>query len=127
MVDVAGIQQIQKRLERVRRDLRTQAAGEIARSFTRLTRAAYDSGRQVDGSARPLGVRGNKLSLVRTGATRAGLRFAASKGAVTVKLAGASPYLLKYGILPMNGLPPNWVAAASTIVKQVAKRLGGTP
>lgn len=122
-VDVAGIQQLERRLSRVREELRVRVAAGVAREYTRLMRQAYDAGQQVDGSPRPLGVRGNRLTLVRTGETRRGLRYTSNQGRVTVRLAGAAPYLLKYGILPLRSLPRNWTLAAAKIVRLEAIEL----
>lgn len=121
--DLAGIAEIQRRVKRVRTQLRGRAAAGIAREFTRLTRKAYDTGRQVNGAPRPLGVAGNKLTLVRTGETRRGLRYASRRGKVSIRLAGASQYLLRYGILPTRELPPKWTRAASAVVRRVATQL----
>lgn len=125
--DLAGIDQVRRRLDRVTKGLRVRTAASLAREFTRLTREAYDGGRQVDGSPRPLGVKGNRLTLVQTRETRRGLRYTSTAGAVSIRLAGASQYLLKYGILPTTQLPQRWTRAASAVAQRIAADLAGRP
>lgn len=121
---VARFAEVKRLIKSAPKELQQELARRLAEKFTDLTLRAYDSGRQVDGSMRPLGVRGNKLTLVKTGETRRGLKWFASGRRVKLNAAGAAQYLGKYGILPKAWeLPPGWSRHAQIIASEVLRGL----
>lgn len=115
-------------MKRALRSLPKTAAAEIAkRAQPELTRDAgrkFDAGLTVYGRPREPGVDGNALRLVRTGATRRALRFAAV--GTTLRIASLpryAKYLFQYGILPPNGaaLPREWQESLAEATDQTIK------
>jgi len=92
-------------------------ASEAAPAMTGLTQGAYSSAQTVYGDARPRGVDGQPLTLHKTGATEAGLRFINVGTIVRCVLPNKyQRYLIRYGILPNGGMPAAWRAKLDTIV-----------
>jgi hypothetical protein len=92
-------------------------ARQVAPVLTMLAQQSFDAGVNVYDDARPVGVRGQSLSLVRSGATRRTVRFVANGTIVRCVLPTKyAKYLIgKYGILP-NGKPPiRWTRSIDTI------------
>jgi hypothetical protein len=85
-------------------------AQRAAPSLTRLSNQAYDAGMKVYGEARPLGVDGKSLSLVKSGDTRAKVRFVTEGRIVrcSIPLKYARYLIGKYGILPNGHMPVKW-------------------
>lgn len=120
----APIEEIKRLIAQLPKYLKQEGARRVAEKATELTLRAYDSGRQVDGSLRPLGVRGNKLTLVKTGETRRGLRWVGRRGQVILIAAGATQYIAKYGILPdAKGIPQGWRRHFAIILNEVLRGL----
>jgi hypothetical protein len=120
------ISEIKRAIQSLPKALQREAARRIAYKFTELFRRAYAQGRQVDGSPRPLGVRGNKLTLRDTGMTQDRSRFASNEGGRVFYVDGnVSQWLVKYGILPnaRAGLPEGWRRHMAVIVDEVMRGL----
>lgn len=100
------------------------AAGEI----TGQAGATYDAGQNVYGGPRPLGVRGNPLSLKRSGAVRGDMRFVSDGGTKIRAVLGEryAKYLVgKYRILPIgaSALPTAWLSGIDRIAREQLDRL----
>jgi hypothetical protein len=92
--------------------------------LTELAGGAYDSNRNVYGDTRRPGVKGNTLSLERTGATRRTVKFV-SNGTIIRCVLGTkyAKFLIgKYGILPNGAMPADWSAALAKVVKETRAR-----
>jgi hypothetical protein len=96
-------------------------AARGAPAMTDLAQSAYDSGRTVYGSARPRGVDGDKLELVKSGASRNAMRFIATgRDMRTPHFPDHTRYLIgKYDVLPNGPLPAEWQAALRGVAVQV--------
>jgi len=102
---------LQKHLQGLARTVAADAAGRIAPAVTAIARADFGAGRTVYGDRRPLGVRGNALSLVRSGRVRGGLRFAATGARLRCVLpTDYAKFLVgRYKVLPHGDhLPASW-------------------
>lgn len=108
-------------------DVARRVAARAAPAVTSLAGSAWDSGRNVYGDSRPLGVAGNQLSLVRTGAARSAIAIVQIGASIACSLGVPyARYLIgRYKILPVGdrtGVPWAWRSAISAIAKQeVAK------
>jgi hypothetical protein len=96
----------------------TAKAGEAV--LTQMLQGDFDAGRTVFDSARPLGVKGQPLSLVKTGRTRGHLSFVAIGRILRSHLPTKhARYLIgKYQILPSSRIPAPWSRALTTIVRE---------
>ena len=110
---------LKKHLKKLPATVAVAAAPKVAGELTTRARAAFDGGSTVYGDARPSSVNGGPLTLVRTGATRAAVRFASAGSVVRAVLSQKyTRYLIRYGILP-NGkaaMPSEWSKATGEIV-----------
>lgn len=104
------------------RDLPKTVAHDVAQraapAMTSLTRNAFTSAETVYGEPRPAGKGGALLTLHKTGATEAQLRFV-SVGTIVRCVLGPkwARYLIgKYGILPNGALPAKWSKRLGEIV-----------
>lgn len=94
------------------RALAIDVAKKLAPKLTSLMQEAYDSGQTIFDESRPLGERGNKLSLVDSGTVRGALRW--SQAGTIVRAALNTPYarflIGKYKIMPSGAqeLPFRW-------------------
>lgn len=114
--------QIRARLDQLRASVAVDVAQKISPKLTVDSRQAYDAGKTVYGTARPLGENGSDLDLVQTGAARDHVRF------LTVGTRAEVPrgpryfkYLIaKYWILPPGNkfLPENWRTLLSRQVEE---------
>lgn len=110
---------VQKRVRSLGVVAAQRVAQEAAPAITRDALASFDSGRTATGGPRPSGVRG-PVSLVRTGRTRATVRFVAN-GTVMRAVLGTryARYLIgRFGILPSGAIPTAWKATIGEIVKR---------
>jgi hypothetical protein len=113
---VRGIASV-KALKASLRALPTSVAHGIAKQaapeMTGLTTKAFFGKRNVYGDARPAGVDGHPLTLIKSGRTLRTLEFTAN--GTTVRAVLGTPwakYLIgKYGILPNGALPVAWSQA----------------
>ena len=98
--------------------LAAEVATSAAPAMTDLTQQAYDGGQTVYGDARPRGVNGQPLTLRKTGATEAGLRFINIGTIVRCVLPNHyQRYLIgKYRVLPNGAMPAAWRAKLDQIV-----------
>jgi len=103
-----------------------EVAARAAPKVTALALAEFDAGRTAYGDPRPEGVDGRELTLVRTGATRAALRFAAVGTVIRCVLGPRyARYLVgKYRILPsgQQSVPFRWRRAISDVARDVVSR-----
>lgn len=87
-------------------------ASKMAPLLTNLMQASFDSGQTIFDESRPVGERGNRLSLVDTGAVRSSLRWVQAGRIVRVALGQRyAKYLIgKYKIMPSGNqeLPFRW-------------------
>lgn len=119
-------QQAFARLKRQIRELpltlRHEVAQAAAPATTQLTRQAFEFGESVYGDPRPTSkVTGEPLTLYKTGATAAALRFVANGTIVRCVLPTPwSKYLVgKYGIMPSGAVPASWTRRLNEIVAEV--------
>jgi hypothetical protein len=118
--DISSIKKLKASLRSLPLSVAHDVAKRASPAMTSLTLEAFDGGRSVYGEARPAGVDGKPLDLVRSGATRAGLRFT-SNGTVVRCVLGQNyvRYLIgKYGILPNGALPVAWSRKLGELVTQ---------
>lgn len=103
-----------------------EVAARAAPEVTALALAEFDAGRTAYGDPRPEGVDGRELRLVRTGATRAALRFVAVGTVIRCVLGPRyARYLVgKYRILPsgQQAVPFRWRRAISDVARDVVSR-----
>ena len=84
----------------------------------------FDAGVTAYGGARPLGISGNRLTLVKTGDTRSDLRFE-SDGTTRIRVVLTRPYqkflIGKYAILPSGAqaIPSSWFAELARVTQEV--------
>jgi hypothetical protein len=125
-IDKAGLRTIEA-LQRALKKMPFAASQRIAARWapeaTNMAGSAYDAGKTVYDEPRKLGVNGNELDLVRTGASRRATRFIADGASVrTAPLPPYTKYLIgKYEILPQGRgrLPPAWRERITHIASQV--------
>jgi hypothetical protein len=118
-----SLRALKKRITKLGVQASTTIAQRAAPELTSRAQADYDGGRTVYGEPRPRGEYG-PLTLVRTGATRRYLRFAAAGSIMRVALGTPyAKYLVgKYKILPIGdrtAMPVAWARAIDGIVVSV--------
>lgn len=99
--------------------IRQAVATEAAEALNAEVREDYARGLTVYDEPRPAGVKGQKLSLVKSGTTKRETGFAAKGTIVRAELATRyAKYLIgKYRILPQK-LPPAWQKKLEQIVRE---------
>lgn len=111
-----------KGLKQTIRALPVTIAADVAKrgapALSGEARGAFDSGQTVYGEARPAGVDGGQLTLVKSGATRDALRFVSIGTIVRCVLPTRWARFLigKYGILPNGALPVDWSKRLAAVV-----------
>jgi hypothetical protein len=117
--DVGKLRTFKQQLRDFPVTLAAAVASEAAPAMTGLAQGAYSGGQTVYGDARPQGVDGQRLTLHKTGATEAGLRFVSVGTIVRCVMPNKyQRYLIRYGILP-NGnaaVPSAWRAKLDALV-----------
>lgn len=115
------LKQLGRKLTDLPKTIQAEVAKRGAPAVTDLATSAFASGQTVYGDARPAGVGGNELSLVKSGAVRGSLRFVANGTQIRCTLGPKHMRFLvgKYKILPNNALPFRWRAKLAEIVRQV--------
>ena len=101
-----------------------ETAKRASPALTQLTQTAYRSGKTVREQARPLGVGGDRLSLMKSGAVASHLRFE-TLGRVTrcfIPTDYARYLIGKYEILPMGSIPTAWFRRLEQITDEVGKQ-----
>jgi hypothetical protein len=112
-VDAKALRSINS-LKRALRSLPVTSVAHIASraapAMSGLAQDSHASGKTAYDRPRPLGVDGEKLDLVRTGATRSALEFIATGRDIrTTTLPRYAKYLIgKYDLLPNGPLPVLW-------------------
>lgn len=113
-----------KKLSKVSTVAAQAVATRAAAPLTSRAGSDYDGGRTAYGEARPPGVNGNALSLVKSGDTRSLLRFTSIGTRVRVVLG--TPYakflIGKYKILP-NSLPRPWATELERITGEELRKV----
>lgn len=102
--------------------IRSAVAKDAEAVLTSAVRDAFDAGETVYDTPRPSGKAGQRLTLVRTGATRSDLGFVAI-GTIVRAVLGRKyqRYLVgKYQILPQR-LPAEWSKKLGQIVQEYAE------
>ncbi len=123
--DLGKIHSFKAALRDMPRTLAADVAKRAAPAMTDLTQASFDSGQTVYGDARPRGAEGQPLTLRKTGATEAQMRFV-SVGTIVRCVLGPkyARYLIgKYSILPNGAMPVKWAERLRTLVAE-SKPLG---
>jgi hypothetical protein len=97
-------------------------AGEVA--ITALLRDDFAAERTAYGTQRPLSVHSDKLSIVKSGATKRDLKFVAIGSILRVHLGQRyDRYLIgKYKVLPISTIPAKWQEALMRVVDDAVKR-----
>lgn len=118
--DLRQIADIKRAIKEMPTTVAIDVAKRAAPAMTTLTQEAFSSGQSVYGEARPKGVDGQALTLDRTGAVKAQLRFVQIGTIVRCVLGPSySRYLIgKYGVLPNGALPARWSFKLGTIVRE---------
>ncbi len=125
--NISKLSQLAASLRQLPRVLAIDVAAKVAPSITALARASFDGGRTAYGDARPAGVHGNALTLVKSGDTAATLNFVAIGTKVRAVLGTRYAKFLigKYGILPSGALPFAWADDIDATARaEIAKALG---
>ena len=115
----ADIRRLAARLRGLTR-IAPAVAREAAPALTAELARTFDAGLTADGATRPKG-RGGPVRLVKTGALRAALAFAAAGQTVRVSLPGYAAYQSRFGILPSESLPDTWT---SVLARAAARAIG---
>lgn len=115
-----NLSSIKGALKALPRTIAADVAKRAAPALSGLTTEAFASARTVYGEARPSGVSGRTLSLVRSGATRDALRFVSIGTIVRCVLPTPwAKYLIgRYGILPNGSIPVRWSARLGALVAE---------
>lgn len=124
--DITKLRDLAARLRSLPVVLAQNVARAVAPELTGVAQADFEAGRTADGGTRPLGVRGNALSLVQSGITQASIRFVDIGTRVRAVLgARYAKYLVgKYGILPKGPLPRAWATTIDATARaEIAKGL----
>lgn len=108
--NVGKLRDLRRRLTELPKVVAVNVAKAVAPKLTGTALADFAAGRTAYGEARPLGKKGNALTLVQSGATQALMRFVSVGTLVRVALATRyAKYLVgKYKILPGAKLPAAW-------------------
>jgi hypothetical protein len=121
--NVNDLRKLQKRITNFPISCAHNVAQESSPKLTQFALSAFNSGNTVYGEARPKGVNGNTLDLVRDkdgGTTRSTIRFVAIGTIVRCALGtDYAKYLIgKYKILPMGPMPVKWAQEFARIVSE---------
>ena len=122
--DLGTLRGIRMALRSFPKTLAVDVAKRAAPAMTELAQGAYDGGRNVYGDTRPASkVDGSPLDLVRTGATRAQVRFTAIGTRIICALGPPyAKYLVgRYKILPsgdLTAIPASWAERMRAIVAE---------
>lgn len=122
----AKLRDLATSLKRLPVRLAQDVAAKVPPEVTGRAQASYASGATVYGEARPLGVNGNALSLVKSGATQGQVRFVAIGTLVRARLGTRYAKFLigKYSILPNGPMPAGWSKAIGEIARsEIARAL----
>lgn len=114
------LKELSGKLRALPKTLAAEVAAKAAPEVTGLAQSAYDGGQTVYGDARPQGVDGAELDLVRTGTARAQIRFVAIGTQMRCVLGPKyARYLIgRYKILPVRALPTSWRMRLNEVVRR---------
>jgi hypothetical protein len=117
---LATIASFRSRVRELPLRIRAAVAKDGEAILTQLVQGDFDGARTVFGDARPVGVNGKPLSLVKSGRTRAALSFVAIGTILRAQLPTRhAKYLIgKYRILPSGRIPAAWSEALLRIVRE---------
>jgi hypothetical protein len=118
--NVNDLKKLGSRLNKFPTTVVASVASKTAPKLTTNANTAFGSGRTVYGQPRPPSASGGPLTLRRTGATEATLRFVAIGTIVRCVLGTPyAKYLIgNYRVLPMGRMPVSWSKDISNIVQQ---------
>lgn len=118
--NVNDLKKLGRRLNKFPTTVVHNVARKTAPTLTTNATSAYASGRTVYGAPRPKGANGQPLTLRRTGATEATLRFVAIGTIVRCVLGTPyAKYLIgNYRVLPMGAMPVSWSRQIADIVSK---------
>lgn len=117
--NIATVDKLRTTIKALPLRIRTAVARDAAEVLTWSIREQYDAGRTVYDTPRPLSVDGDKLTLKKSGTTRATLSFVTVGTIVRAQLSTKySKYLVgKYKVLPQR-LPIAYSEALQKIVRE---------
>jgi hypothetical protein len=115
-----SIKDLKATMRALPKTLAIDVARRAAPAMTGLTVQAFNSARTVYNEARPSGVDGGQLTLVKSGRTRDALRFISVGTIVRCVLPTKWARFLigKYGVLPNGALPVAWSRRLTEVVKE---------
>lgn len=119
--DLRSLRSLKRALQKLPATATARIARHAAPAMSELARSAFDGGRTVYDKARPRGVDGGELSLVRTGSSRDAMAFRATGRDIrTAPLPRWTKYLIgKYDVLPNGPLPQAWRERMTDIAARV--------
>jgi hypothetical protein len=127
----AGFEALRQMREQLRRlpEMQSAVATKAAPEITSQAVASFDAGTSVYGDPRPPKQDGSTMTLHKTGALRAGIKFepvgTKMRCVLSVKYAR---YKIKFGILPRGGqaLPTQWEATITKVAADEFQRRMGS-
>ena len=122
--NVSSLRELKSRLRRLPITSAASIASRSAPAITGLAAQDFSSGNTAYGSARPLSVDGEPLTLVRSGTAKIATRFIATGRDIrTALLPRYYKYLIgKYDVLPNGVLPRVWSSTIGDIARDVIER-----
>ena len=116
---ISSINRLKSAIKELPLRIRSAVAQDAAGVLTNRMRDAYEEGRTVYNTPRPLSVDGKPLSLVQTGRTKGALFFVAIGTIVRAQLPTRyAKYLVgKYKIMPQS-LPVEWREELEKLVRE---------
>lgn len=122
--NVSDLRNLRKRIANTPVHVAHDVAKRAAPALTRATRTAFSSGKTVYGSARPVGVEGQKLTLHKSGKALRSLRF--DSAGTIIRSIVAVPYVRyligKYKVLPVGKLPLGWQRTIGQLVSDTKRQ-----
>jgi hypothetical protein len=111
-----------KGLKALPKQIAIETAERSAAGLTAALTSSFDAGQTAYDEQRPLGIAGDKLTLVQTGRVRSLLRFVHDGGTrlrASLMAVRYARYLIRFGLLPRGGdpLPPKWAQLLDTNTK----------
>jgi hypothetical protein len=118
--NVSDLKKLGARLNKFPTTIVASVASKTAPKLTTNANSAFTSGRTVYGQTRPPSTSGQPLTLRRTGATEATLRFVAIGTIVRCVLGTPyAKYLIgNYRVLPMGRMPVQWSRDINDLVQR---------
>jgi hypothetical protein len=126
--DIRKLSDLKRIIQKAPITVAQDVAKRAAPALTALTVQAFNSGANVYGDPRPLGVDGRQLTLRKSGATARTMKFTSDGGTIVRCVLGPeyAKYLIgRYGVLPNGALPARWSARLGELVAETT--LDGAP